>query len=129
VTMFKYFVLNLVLLLASVSVALAQGPAVPAGSPAAPGTPAQPGMGQMLIPFVAMFAVMYFLMIRPQQKKAKEQAAMMNQLKAGDEVLTTSGILGTVSGVTEKVVTLEVAPNVKIKMLKGQVAQIVKGQL
>ena len=132
--MFKTLMINLVFLVSSISVALADGPAVPAGAApvaggAAAGVPAQPGMGGMLVPFVAMFAVMYFLMIRPQQKKAKEQAEMLNSLKHGDEVLTTSGILGKVTGITEKVVTVEVADNVRVKMLKSQVSQVVKGQL
>ena len=72
----------------------------------------------MLLPFAAMFAVVYFLMIRPQQKKMKEQQDMLGQLKHGDEVVTTSGILGTITGITEKVVTLEIADDVRIKILK-----------
>jgi len=99
-----------------------------AETPAA-GAPQQPGLGSMLVPFVAMFAVVYFLMIRPQQKKIKEQQDMLAGLKQGDEVITTSGILGKVSGITDKVVTIEVADDVRIKMLKSQVAQIVKGQI
>jgi preprotein translocase subunit YajC len=83
----------------------------------------------MFLPFVLMFAVVYFLMIRPQQKKVKEQQDMMSQLKQGDEILTNSGILGTVRGITEKVVTVEIADNVKVKMLKSQVSQVVKGQI
>lgn len=83
----------------------------------------------MLLPFVLMFGVLYFLMIRPQQKKMKEQQAMLGALKHGDEVITQSGILGKVAGLTEKVVTLEVDNNVRIKLLKSQVAQIIKGQL
>jgi preprotein translocase subunit YajC len=118
-----------------VCAALADAPAVPAGSaPVATGAaplaaqPA-PGIGSMLLPFAAMFGVVYFLMIRPQQKKMKEQQAMLSQLKYGDEVVTTSGILGTIAGLTERVVTLEVDDDVKIKVLKSQVTQIVKGQL
>ncbi|MBC7691726.1 MAG: preprotein translocase subunit YajC [Methylotenera sp.] len=110
---------------------MADGPAVPAGSAPVTGaaaTTAPSGLMQA-IPFVAMFAIMYFLMIRPQQKKAKQQAEMMNQLKSGDDVLTTSGILGKVTGVTEKVVTLEIADDVRVKVLKSQVSQLVKGQL
>jgi preprotein translocase subunit YajC len=119
---------------AAISSAFADSPAVPAGgsstaSAAAPLAAASPGMGSMLLPFAAMFAVVYFLMIRPQQKKAKEQQDMLGQLKQGDEVITTSGILGTVRGLTEKVVTLEIADDVKIKILKSQVSQVVKGQI
>lgn len=129
--MFKSTFVALVYLMGSVSLALAEGPAVPAGGAegAAAGAPQQPGIGGMIVPFIAMFAVMYFLMIRPQQKKAKEQQVLLNTLKHGDEVLTTSGILGKVTGITDKVVTLEVADNVRVKMLKSQVSQVVKGQL
>jgi preprotein translocase subunit YajC len=112
--------------------ALADGPAVPAGAGVAPGgapadgTPPPSGM-MSLLPFAAMFGVIYFLMIRPQQKKLKEQQQMLAELKKGDEILTNSGILGTVSGITEKVVTVEVADNVRVKMLKSQVSQVIKG--
>jgi preprotein translocase subunit YajC len=113
--------------------ALADGPAIPAGgvgsTGAAPLAGQAPGFASMLFPFAAMFAVVYFLMIRPQQKKMKEQQNMLTELKHGDEVLTTSGILGTVAGLTDKVVTLEIADNVKIKMLKTQISQVLKGPI
>lgn len=112
-----------------VNSALADNPVVPAGTAATGAPEAAPGMSSMLVPFAAMFAIMYFLMIRPQQKRAKEQAAMLSALKEGDEVLTTSGILGTVKGITDKVVTLEIDRDVSVKMLKSQVATVVKGQL
>lgn len=103
---------------------------LPAGGATAPMGQAQaPGFGSMLLPFAAMFGVVYFLMIRPQQKKMKEQQDMLTQLQHGDEVVTTSGILGTVRGITDKVVTLEIADGVKIKILKTQVSQVVKGQI
>ena len=81
------------------------------------------------MPFLLMFMVVYFLMIRPQQKKMKEQQEMLTTLKHGDEVITASGMLGTITGITDKVVTLEVADDVKIKMIKSQIAQVVKGAL
>jgi preprotein translocase subunit YajC len=118
------------------TLALADSPVVPAGGPAgstaAPAgapQPQQPGFGSMVVPFALMFGVIYFLMIRPQQKKMKEQQQMMSQLKLGDDILTSSGILGKVTGVTEKVVTVEVADNVRVKMLKSQVSQVIKGQI
>ena len=82
-----------------------------------------------IAPILAIFVLFYFLMIRPQQKKVKEQQQMLTALKQGDEVMTSSGILGKITGIAEKVVTLEIADNVKIKILKGQVAQVVKGQI
>ncbi|MGK5085688.1 preprotein translocase subunit YajC [Bdellovibrionota bacterium FG-1] len=114
--------------LATATLALADGPAAPVAGGGA-GSSGQPSPLMSFVPFVLMFGVIYFLMIRPQQKKAKDQQEMMNALKQGDEVLTTSGILGKITGVTEKVVTVEVADNVRVKMLKSQVAQIVKGNL
>jgi preprotein translocase subunit YajC len=120
------------------SVAMADGPVVPAvpatsnTSPVTAGAaPAQqaPNMTSMIIPFVAMFAIFYFLTIRPQQKKMKEQQEMIGALKQGDEVLTASGILGKITGITEKVVTVEVADNVRVKMMKSQISQVIKGQI
>ena len=113
-----FFVLNTFLILGAATAALADGP-----------TPAQqPGFGNMLTLFLPMIAVFYFLMIRPQQKRMKEQQTMLSQLKQGDEVVTNSGILGTITGITEKVVTLEIDDKVRVKMLKTQVAQVLKGQ-
>lgn len=126
---FKTALMNLLLVVATSVSAFADGQAVPAGTTPAAGAPAAPGMGSMLVPFALMFAVMYFLMIRPQQKRMKEQQNMINALKDGDEVLTSSGFLGTVKGISDRVVTLEVDRNVQIKMLKSQIAQVVKGQL
>jgi preprotein translocase subunit YajC len=79
-------------------------------------------MGGMLIPILIMFAIIYFLMIRPQQKQQKKHKAMIGALKKGDKVITNSGIFGTVTGMTEAVLTIEVAKNVHIRVLRGQVA-------
>lgn len=93
------------------------------------GSAEKPGILGMVLPFAVMFAVLYFLMIRPQQKKMKEQQNLMGSLKQGDEVLTSSGLLGKITGVTDKVVTLEIADNVRVKILKSQIAQVVKGPI
>ncbi len=122
----------------SASLCFADGqttPAVPAGSSGGPAstassgtlTPQQPGGLMAFAPFILMFVVLYFLVLRPQQKKIKEQQNMLGSLKHGDDVITASGLLGKVTGITEKVVTLEVADNVRVKMLKNQVTQVVKG--
>lgn len=79
-------------------------------------------MGGMLIPILIMFAIIYFLMIRPQQKQQKKHKAMISALKKGDKVITNAGIFGTVTGMTEAVLTLEIAKNVHIRVLRGQVA-------
>lgn len=123
----KSFIASLTLLIANI--AFADNAAVPAGTAATGAAPQAPGMGSMLVPFAAMFAIMYFLMIRPQQKRAKEQQAMIAALKEGDEVLTASGILGTVKGITDKVVTIQIDRDVSVKMLKTQVATVVNGKL
>lgn len=73
------------------------------------------------IPFVLIFLVMYFLMIRPQSKKMKEEQAFLSTLAHGSEVYTKSGILGKITGITEKVVTLEVENGAKMKVLKSHI--------
>ena len=95
---------------------------VPSGTP--PGVPSQPGPLGMLLPFALMFGVIYFLIIRPQQKKMKEHQSTLDTIKKGDEIVTNGGIFGTVTGITDKVLTLEIADGVRIKMLKGQVASV-----
>jgi preprotein translocase subunit YajC len=82
------------------------------------------------LPIILMFAVLYFLMIRPQQKKAKEHKALLEALSKGDEVVTQSGMAGRITKVGEEFVTVEIAPSVEIQMQKGAVAVVlVKGSL
>ena len=88
---------------------------------AAAGTPAQNPIMQF-VPFIAIFMIFYFLMIRPQKKKMQEEAAFLSSLNKGDEVFTKSGIIGTIAGLTEKVVTLEVSEKVKLKVLRSHIA-------
>jgi len=81
----------------------------------------------MMVVFVAIF---YFLLIRPQQKKAKEHQALVSKLSTGDEVVTTGGILGKVTEVGESFVTMEIADGVRIKVQKFQVGSLMpKGTL
>lgn len=87
---------------------------------AAPGQQASPV--EMLVPFVLMFVIFYFFMIRPQNRRAKEQQNFLGQLKRGDNVITSSGVLGTIQGLTEQVVTLEIAPDVTIKVLRAHIS-------
>lgn len=100
---------------------------IAASSAGAPLTPPAPSMTSMLLPFGLMFAVFYFLLIRPQSKKMKEHEKMVSALQKGEEVVTQSGILGKIYGVTDKVITLEVDNNVKIRVLKTQIASVLKG--
>jgi preprotein translocase subunit YajC len=74
------------------------------------------------VPLAVVFGIFYFLMIKPQQKKLKEEQAMLSALAKGDEVYTKSGLLGTIYGLTEKVVTLEVGENTKLKIVRSQIA-------
>ena|SRR3989338_936408 len=90
--------------------------------------PKAQGMLEMLFPLALMFVVFYFLLIRPQQKKAKQQQEFLKGLKKGDEVLTFSGIFGTITGITDKYVTLEVSPDVRIKVLRSQIAGLAQGE-
>jgi preprotein translocase subunit YajC len=84
---------------------------------AAPG-----GGGAMNILFFgALFAIMYFVLIRPQQRQAKEQQTMLAALKKGDDVITSSGIIGKIHAIDEKVITLEIMSGGKLRMLKSSV--------
>ncbi|MCZ8079760.1 MAG: preprotein translocase subunit YajC [Fuscovulum sp.] len=77
------------------------------------------------IPLILIFAIMYFLLIRPQQKKLKEHKAMIEALRRGDQVVTQGGIVGKVTKVQEDgMVEVEIAENVKVKVIKGTIAQV-----
>ena len=80
------------------------------------------------VPLILIFAVFYFLIIRPQSKKMKEQQALVNALKIGDKVITNSGIFGTVREILEKenALEIEVASGVTIKILRNFVVDLVK---
>ena len=112
---------------ATVNGATATNGAIATTTAVAPQT--APSLMGMALPFIVMLGIMYFLMIRPQQKKLKEHQTLVSSLKTGDEVVTTSGIIGTIAGINEKVVTLEVSKNVQFKILRSQVNQVVKGQI
>jgi preprotein translocase subunit YajC len=90
----------------------------------APSTGDNPSAGAFWGQFATLpiiFAIFYFLMIRPQQQKAKEHQAMLNALKKGDEVLTAGGIYGKIHSVTDQVVTIEVAPNVRVRVARSRI--------
>ena len=97
-----------------------------AGRPGgAPGQFAPPLL--MVVVFVVIF---YFLLIRPQQKRCKEHQNLVSKLASGDEVVTTGGMLGTVTEVGDTFVTLEIADGVRIKVQKSQITQLMpKGTL
>ena len=101
-----------------ISPAYAQAAAAPPGA----------GLNWIILPvFVAIF---YFMLIRPQQKRMKEQQAMLAKLATGDEVVTTGGILGRIAEVGEIFVSLEVADGVRLRVQRSQIAQLMpKGTL
>ncbi len=74
------------------------------------------------VPLVLIFIVFYFLLIRPQQKKAKEHQVYLTNLKKGDKIITGGGIHGQIVGLTETVATLEIAENVRIKINRSAIA-------
>ena len=80
------------------------------------------GILGMLFPLVIIFGIFYFLMIRPQQKQQKKHKTMLNEIKKGDEIITRGGIHGTVHGIADNILTLEIAENVKIKVNKEAIA-------
>jgi preprotein translocase subunit YajC len=86
-----------------------------------------PGLLLSVLPWVAVFAFFYLLILRPQQKQQKEAEQFRAQLKKGDDVVLNSGIFGKVFAVGEADVTVEIAPNVKVRALKSAVATYVPG--
>lgn len=85
-------------------------------------------LGGILIPMMLMLVMMYFVMIRPQQKKQKEQKTLIDSLKIGDEVITAGGIHGIVANKSDRTVTVKVQDGVKIKFEKSSVTQVFKSK-
>src|SRR5688572_21905215 len=96
-----------------ISNAWAQTPAAGAGG----------GMESIFL-IVAMFAVLYFLMIRPQMKRAKEHKAMVDALQKGDEVVTAGGVLGRISKIGESYISVEIARDIEIQVQRGAVQTV-----
>lgn len=110
------------------SQALAQAATAPgAASGAAPAT-APPSLFGALIDMLPMLAVcyliFYFMVIRPQERKTKQHKALLESMKRGDSVVTSSGIVGKVSGVESDHVMVEIAPNVKVKFLRQHIVRL-----
>lgn len=76
------------------------------------------------LPMIAIFVVFYFLLIRPQQKKAKEARAMLDALQKGDEIVTAGGVLGRISKLGDQYLTVEIASGTEIMVQRGAVAQL-----
>ena len=87
-------------------------------------TPPAAGCGggmQSIVFMLLMFAVFYFILIRPQQKRARQHAELIGALKKGDDVITRGGIIGRISGVQDNVVTLEIQEKVRVRILKSYI--------
>lgn len=93
---------------------------------AADTAPAAGGKGTIgfFLPMLLVFAIFYFLLIRPQQKQQKKHREMLTSVKVGDEIITSAGIHGRVMQTEDRTVTIEIANNVRIKMEKGSITTI-----
>jgi preprotein translocase subunit YajC len=83
-------------------------------------------LGNMMIPMLIIFGIMYFMMIRPQQRKEKERKAMINSVKTGDRILLSGGILGTVSNVKENTIVVRIADGVKVEVVRGGIQKVLE---
>jgi preprotein translocase subunit YajC len=77
------------------------------------------------LPLILMFVIFYFLLIRPQQKKAKEHRQFLDNLKRGDRVVTAGGLHGEITGLSDQTVTLEIAEKIRVKVGRGFISQFV----
>jgi preprotein translocase subunit YajC len=95
------------------------------------GAASPPGgiLASPLFILIPMFAIFYFLLIRPQQKKQKEHREMLNKLQKGDVVVTQGGLQGKITGLTDQVATVEIAEKVRVKIQRGYIVGVVsKGE-
>ena len=107
-----------------ISKAYADGGAAAAGAQQA----ADPTMSMLF--FVGMIVIFYFLLIRPQQKRAKEHRKMVEAIGKGDEVVTNGGMLGKIVDLSEQYLTLEIAPNVQVRVQRNAISTVLpKGSL
>jgi preprotein translocase subunit YajC len=94
----------------------------------------QPGGGQgssfmTFLPIIFIFVIFYFLLIRPQQKQRKEHQNLLTSLKVGDQVITSGGIYGKITGIRENIITLEISDKVRVKVSRGNIAGVVKSDV
>ena len=76
------------------------------------------------IPLILMFVIFYFLLIRPQQKKTKQHRELLATLKKGDRVVSSGGLHGVITGITDDIVTMEIAPKVRVKVSRASVSGV-----
>lgn len=96
---------------------------------APPGGAGGNAMLTQLVFFAAIFAIFYFLLIRPQQKQRRDREALLRAVKRGDRVVTTSGLHGTVTGLDDATITLRVADQVKMTFDRSAIGRVVEGQV
>ncbi len=101
-------------------------PFILAQTQSAPASTSAGGGFGFFVPMIFIFVIMYFIMIRPQQRRQKEQQRLVESVKTGDRVVTNSGMHGLVANVKETTVLLKVADNVKIEMDKAAIASVAK---
>jgi len=82
----------------------------------------------LIFMIIAIFAVMYFLMIRPQQRQKKQHQSMLGQLSKGDKVVTSGGIHSTVVGVKDKTIIVKIAENVKVELNRSAISQVISSK-
>ena len=82
------------------------------------------GLGAFL-PLIIIFAIFYFLLIRPQQKKAKQHKELLGALKKGDKVISSGGLHGVITGLSDDIVTMEISPKVRVKVTRGSIAGVI----
>jgi preprotein translocase subunit YajC len=103
----------------------ANAQSAPAATPGQPEAPTLWGALVQMLPMLAIcYLIFYFMVIRPQESKNKQHKTLLDTLKKGDSVVTTTGIIARVSGVEKDHVVLELAPNVKVKFLTSAIARL-----
>jgi preprotein translocase subunit YajC len=83
------------------------------------------GLGAFL-PLIIIFAIFYFLLIRPQQKKAKQHKQLLSELRKGDRVVSSGGLHGVITGMSDDVLTVEISPKVRVKISRGSISGVAR---
>ncbi len=108
------------LMMAGLAVAVLATPAMAQAAPAAAG----PGILTQIMFFLPLILIFYFLLIRPQQQRAKKHTEMVNNIKRGDTVVTSGGLIGKVNKVNEGEISLDLAENVRVRVIKSMVIEV-----
>ena len=83
------------------------------------------GLGAFL-PLIIIFVIFYFLLIRPQQRKAKQHKQLLSELRKGDKVVSSGGLHGVITGLSDDVLTVEISPKVRVKMSRGSISGVIR---